>query len=81
MNELHWMVALEKRAEMVRAIERAHLAEERQGASKPTVRSRTAALAIAVSAAAVLLALVVLCFSRLAGPVAGLAHDHWQEHF
>ena len=59
MNEIHWMVALEKRAEMVQAIEKAHLIEEMQGAPAPKVHSRPAAFALAASAATVLLLLVV----------------------
>ena len=59
MNEIQYMVALEKRAEMERAIERAHLVEEMQGAARPQSRSRMATLALAGSAAAALLLLVV----------------------
>ena len=59
MNEIHWMVALEKRAEMERAIERAHLAAEMREASKPQARRRIATFAMAGSAAAALLLLVL----------------------
>ena len=59
MNEIHWMVALEKRAEMVQAIEKAHLIEEMQGSPAPKARSGPAAFAMAASAAAVLFLLVV----------------------
>jgi hypothetical protein len=59
MNELHWMVALEKRAEMVRQIERVHLAEEMTGKSSQPVRRRLAAFSLAGSAVAVALLLVV----------------------
>jgi hypothetical protein len=59
MNELHWMVALEKRAEMVQAIEKAHLIEEMQSSPAPKVHIGPAAFAMAASAAAVLLLIVV----------------------